>query len=279
MSLPNVTGLNQPSCLTDDTRSRSTAATGPSRPQAVRPPPFPASTGQVDAVRYGWRQSHCVRRCMTPAIQTCSSDVRHDLASITSTAATACMPVSGGAHSGQLQPATTTREHHRRLVVQPALRGMVAGGQRQRQPWEGLTAGEQDARVPGVRPLGTIHWSSGQRTNVENARAAESISRSSAEMASGRRGGKTALHDGRRIARWSATRTHANAKIDPLPNSDRRARPAKQPTADGRLRKCAGGPIFMVNGGRSDAITVPAADGKMRFWRIRPSLIFRRVNP
>ena len=63
--------------------------------------------------------------------------------------------------------------------------------------------------------------------------------------------------------------THANAKIDPLPNvwTGTWRDPRFSPPADGgRPENALTGTIFTVNC-CSDAITVPAADGSMRFWR------------
>ena len=63
--------------------------------------------------------------------------------------------------------------------------------------------------------------------------------------------------------------THANAKIDPLPGvwTGTWRDPRFSPPADGnRPENALTGTIFTVNC-CSYAITVPAADGKMRFWR------------
>jgi hypothetical protein len=65
--------------------------------------------------------------------------------------------------------------------------------------------------------------------------------------------------------------THANAKIDPSPEWTGTWRdPRLSPPADGgRPENAVKGNIFMINGPRNppDPFTVPAADGKMRFWR------------
>src|SRR5215475_5410021 len=64
--------------------------------------------------------------------------------------------------------------------------------------------------------------------------------------------------------------THANAKIDPLPTvwTGTWRDPRFSPPADGgRPENALNGSIFTVNGQRNDAMNVPAADGKMRFWR------------
>ena len=65
--------------------------------------------------------------------------------------------------------------------------------------------------------------------------------------------------------------THANAVIDPSdpPTWTGTWRdPRFSPPADGgRPENALAGTIFMVNDGATTAIKVPAADGKMRFWR------------
>ena len=65
--------------------------------------------------------------------------------------------------------------------------------------------------------------------------------------------------------------THANAKIDPIAGRGpaRWRDPRFSPPADGgRPENALTGTIFMVNDtGVPTAIAVPAADGKMRFWR------------
>ena len=115
------------------------------------------------------------------------------------------------------------------------------------------------------------YWSGGQRANVEAARAA---------------GINLAFFSGNEIfwkTRWensidasntdhrtlvSYKETHANAKIDPTPAWTGTWRdPRFSPPADGgRPENALSGTIFTVNSGTS-AIEVPAADGKMRFWR------------
>ncbi len=63
--------------------------------------------------------------------------------------------------------------------------------------------------------------------------------------------------------------THANAKIDPSPEWTGTWRdPRFSPPADGgRPENALTGTLFTVNDGATTAIQVPAADGKMRFWR------------
>jgi Domain of unknown function (DUF4082)/Bacterial Ig-like domain/Bacterial Ig domain/Glycosyl hydrolases family 16 len=116
------------------------------------------------------------------------------------------------------------------------------------------------------------YWSGGQRANVETARAA---------------GVHLAFFSGNESfwkTRWDSSidgsgtsyrtlvcykETHANAKIDPLPNvwTGTWRDPRFSPPADGgRPENAMTGTIFMVNC-CTYAITVPQADGKMRFWR------------
>jgi hypothetical protein len=117
------------------------------------------------------------------------------------------------------------------------------------------------------------YWSAAQRTNVEAARAA---------------GKHLAFLSGNEVfwkTRWensmdgSSTpyrtlvtykETHANAKIDPLSNvwTGTWRDPRFSPPADGnRPENALTGTIFMVNCCYFTAMEVPAADGKMRFWR------------
>jgi len=117
------------------------------------------------------------------------------------------------------------------------------------------------------------YWSGAQRTNVEAARAA---------------GVNLAFFSGNEIfwkTRWensisapatsyrtlvSYKETHANAKIDPAGTTvwtGTWADPRFSPPADGgRPQNALSGTEFTVNC-CTDTITVPAADGKMRFWR------------
>ena len=116
------------------------------------------------------------------------------------------------------------------------------------------------------------YWSGNQRTNVEAARDA---------------GISLAFFSGNEIfwkTRWensidssntpyrtlvSYKETHANEKIDPLPDvwTGTWRDPRFSPPADGgRPENALSGTIFKVNNG-TFAITVPEADGKMRFWR------------
>jgi Domain of unknown function (DUF4082)/Bacterial Ig-like domain/Bacterial Ig domain/Purple acid Phosphatase, N-terminal domain len=117
------------------------------------------------------------------------------------------------------------------------------------------------------------YWSGGQRANVEAARAA---------------GVNLAFFSGNEVfwkTRWepsidgaatpnrtlvSYKETHAGAKIDPEPGvwTGTWRDPRFSPPADGgRPENALTGQLFMVNDGATTAIQVPAADGKMRFWR------------
>ena len=110
------------------------------------------------------------------------------------------------------------------------------------------------------------YWSGTQRANVEAARAA---------------GVNLAFFSGNEVfwkTRWENNRrtlvtykeTHANGKIDPEPTTwtgtwrDPRFSP---PGDGGRPENALTGQLFQVNDGATTAIQVPAADGKMRFWR------------
>jgi hypothetical protein len=118
------------------------------------------------------------------------------------------------------------------------------------------------------------YWSGGQRANVEAARNA---------------GVHLAFFSGNEVfwkTRWensidgtstayrtlvSYKETHANNVIDPRdpPTWTGTWRdPRFSPPADGgRPENALTGTIFMVNGTDYKALAVPAADGKMRFWR------------
>src|SRR5262245_32382409 len=117
------------------------------------------------------------------------------------------------------------------------------------------------------------YWSGAQRTNVETARAA---------------GVHLAFFSGNTMfwkTRWENSidgsgapyrtlvcykETHANAKIDPLPNvwTGTWRDPRFSPPADGgRPENAVMGAIFMVNAPREDDMKVPEATGKFRFWR------------
>jgi hypothetical protein len=118
------------------------------------------------------------------------------------------------------------------------------------------------------------YWSGAQRENVENAREA---------------GVHLAFISGNEVfwkTRWENSidgsgtshrtlvcykETHANAKIDPTPIWTGTWRdPRFSPPADGgRPENALTGTLFTVNAPSSstDAIRVPEADGKMRFWR------------
>ncbi len=118
------------------------------------------------------------------------------------------------------------------------------------------------------------YWSAGQRASVQAARDA---------------GVNLAFFSGNTIfwkTRWETSidgsgtpyrtmvcykETHDNAKTDPIgPDiwTGTWRDPRFSPPADGGLpENSLKGNIFMVNGDYTTAITVPAADGKMRFWR------------
>ena len=116
------------------------------------------------------------------------------------------------------------------------------------------------------------YWSAGQRASVTAARDA---------------GVHLAFFSGNEIfwkTRWEPgidaaaqpyrtlvcyKETHANAKIDPSPLWTGTWRdPRLSPPGDGgRPENALSGTLFMVNDGATTAMTVTAADGKMRLWR------------
>ena len=116
------------------------------------------------------------------------------------------------------------------------------------------------------------YWSGAQRTSVETARNA---------------GVSLAFFSGNEIfwkTRWENStdgtgtpyrtlvcykETTAGAKIDPTSTWTGTWRdPRFSPPADGgRPENALSGSIFMVNDGATTSLVVPAADGKMRFWR------------
>lgn len=118
------------------------------------------------------------------------------------------------------------------------------------------------------------YWSGGQRANVEAARAA---------------GVNLAFFSGNEIfwkTRWESSidgtntpyrtlvcykESLANAVIDPSDPpiwTGMWRDPRFSPPADGgRPENALSGTIFLVNEVRRDSITVPQADGRMRFWR------------
>jgi len=116
------------------------------------------------------------------------------------------------------------------------------------------------------------YWSKDQRANVEAARDA---------------GTNLAFFSGNEVfwkTRWEPSidasadphrtlvcykETKYGAKVDPSPEWTGTWRdPRFSPPSDGgRPENALTGTLSRVNGHRADAITVPAADGKMRFWR------------
>ena len=116
------------------------------------------------------------------------------------------------------------------------------------------------------------YWSAGQRANVEAARnAGVHLAFFSGNEAFWKVRWDTSIDGSGTPYRTlvSYKETHANAKIDPLPNvwTGTWRDPRFSPPADGgRPENALTGTIFTVNC-CTYAITVPAADGKMRFWR------------
>ncbi len=116
------------------------------------------------------------------------------------------------------------------------------------------------------------YWSGGQRTNVEAARAAGvHLAFFSGNEVFWKTRWETSISSGAAPYRTlvSYKETHANAKIDPLPTVWTGAweDPRFSPPADGgRPANALTGTLFRVNSG-TGALTVPAAQGKLRFWR------------
>ena len=109
------------------------------------------------------------------------------------------------------------------------------------------------------------YWSATQRANVTAARDA---------------GVNLAFFSGNEVfwkTRWENNRrtlvtykeTHAERADRPDRHVDRHlARPALQPSADGgRPENALTGQLFTVNGDGTTSMEVPAAEGKLRFWR------------
>ena len=116
------------------------------------------------------------------------------------------------------------------------------------------------------------YWSGTQRANVEAARAAGvNLAFFSGNEVFWKTRWERHRRPARRTARWSPTRRRT-----PTPRSTRCRRPGPAPGATrgsarpadgGRPENALTGTLFMVNDGATGAIEVPAADGKMRFWR------------
>ena len=117
------------------------------------------------------------------------------------------------------------------------------------------------------------YWSGAQRTNVEAARnAGVSLAFFSGNEVFWKTRWENSI-DGSGTPRRTLVcykETHANAKIDPLPNvwTGTWRDPRFSPPADGgRPENALAGTIFAVNDGATTNIVIPEADGKMRFWR------------
>jgi methionine-rich copper-binding protein CopC len=117
------------------------------------------------------------------------------------------------------------------------------------------------------------YWSEAQRNNVEAARdSGTSLAFFSGNEAFWKTRWETSI-DGsgtpyRTLVAYKET--HAGAKIDPSPEWTGTWRdPRFSPPSDGgRPENSLTGTLFMVNGpSRNDPMLVPAAEGKLRFWR------------
>ncbi len=118
------------------------------------------------------------------------------------------------------------------------------------------------------------YWSGTQRSNVEAARdKGVNLAFFSGNEAFWKTRWENSVDGSSTSYRTLVTykETHANAVIDPMdpPTWTGTWRdPRFSPPADGgRPENRLTGTIFMVNGPEYDALTVPAADGRLRFWR------------
>lgn len=143
--------------------------------------------------------------------------------------------------------------------------------------WTGVDTDRLGAQLQQRRVFLSVghdeYWSAAQRANVEAARNA---------------GVHLAFFSGNEVfwkIRWENSidasnrpyrtlvcykETHANAKIDPLPDvwTGTWRDPRFSPPADGgRPENALTGTLFTVNDGATTAIAVPEPDGKLRFWR------------
>ncbi len=120
------------------------------------------------------------------------------------------------------------------------------------------------------------YWSAEQRSSVENARnAGVDLAFFSANEVFWKTRWEPSIASGATPNRTVVCykETLADAKIDPQPNvwTGTWRDPRFSPPADGgRPENALTGQLFMVNGVRLDQMTVPAADGKLRFWRNTP---------
>ena len=117
------------------------------------------------------------------------------------------------------------------------------------------------------------YWSAAQRGNVEAARnAGVHLAFLSANEVFWKTRWEGSIDASRTAYRTLVCykETTANGKIDPATNVWTGAwrDPRFSPPADGgRPENALTGTLFMVNGIRNDGISVPAAEGRLRFWR------------
>ena len=138
------------------------------------------------------------------------------------------------------------------------------------------------------------YWSGEQRANVEAARDAgvePRVLQRQRDVLEDPLGAEHRRHRRRRTARSSPTRRRTpNAKIDPQTRRRGRApgatrASARRPTAAGPENALTGHDLHGQLRISADAIQVPAADGKMRFWRntsvatLAPGRASRRSPP
>ena len=117
------------------------------------------------------------------------------------------------------------------------------------------------------------YWSANQRANIEAARAAGvHLAFFSGNTMFWKTRWENSV-DGtntpyRTLVCYKETNGDVTDPLDPPTWTGTWRDPSKSPPADGgRPENAVKGNIFRMNGGQDTTITVPAADGKMRFWR------------
>ena len=193
---------------------------------------------------------------------------------------------------GQLQPAVHDPRHRRRgLGLQRRVPdGPLARAQRLRRQLlirastadrRGRAARAQD--VPVRRATTSTGPARSARTSRPRATPASTSPSSAATRCSGRPAGSQHRRLGTPTGRWSPTRRRTRTRRStrsrpPGPGTWRD--PRFSPPADGgKPENALTGTLFSVNAGATTAITVPAADGKMRFWRNTDDRDLRRPAP
>jgi large repetitive protein len=156
----------------------------------------------------------------------------------------------------------------------------------------GVDSDRRGAEIAGHKVFLSVghdeYWSKQQRLNVEKARDQQFPSQAApvhlaffsgneifwkTRWESSIAGSATPY---RTLVCYKETHTSPPQKIDPSPEWTGTWRdPRFSPPSDGgRPENALSGTIFTVNGVRNDNFEVPAADGKMRFWRDTPNVSF-----